>query len=496
LVMEKKHFLAIDLGATSGRSIIGTLENGILNTAELTRFPNRILEIHGKYYWNIYSLFEQLRDSLSECSKRGIKIESLGIDSWGVDFVMLTSDDKILSLPRAYRDPYTHEIPKEFFNRVLSKDELYNTTGIQVMDFNTIYQLYAMQRAGDRTLKAAHHLLFIPDALNFLLTGNKTTEYTVASTSQLLNVYSRTFDQNLLEKIGLNEDVFPKIVQPAEVIGQLTNSLAEETGLGKIPVVAVAGHDTASAIAALPVEDQEYAYISSGTWSLLGIEVNDPIINSKAAMLNFTNEGGVNNTIRFLKNITGLWLLECCLKEWAREGREYSYKDIVNMISSKSFHCFIDPDDPSFSYPKSMTQSIKTYCREHGFEIPQGDGEIVRCIFESLAMKYKYVIDRLNEFAPNSIKRLHIIGGGANNSMLNQFASNSTGLEVIAGPAEATSIGNIILQAIAVGELKDLADARRVIKNSIEVKSYYPSNVEAWQNAYKVFMQKCMNKIK
>jgi len=491
--MSKTHFLAIDLGASSGRSLLGTLGDSLLETKELTRFPNQIVELHGRYYWNLLSLYENIKTSLFECAKRGIHIESIGIDTWGVDFALFTQEGALLGMPRAYRDPFTNGMPREFFNEVLPQEALYKSTGIQVMNFNTLFQLYALRKSGDIALTAAKQILFIPDALSYMLTGEKVTEYTIASTSQILNPFTKSMDTELIQKIGLNPSLFPGMVQPGHVIGRLTDSVAEETGVGKVPVVAVAGHDTASAIAAVPVIDQEYVYLSSGTWSLMGIEVNEPIITSKSQELNFTNEGGVFNTIRFLKNITGLWLLECCRKEWSREGRDYSYQAIVQMIDSKTFHYFVDPDDPAFSNPKSMTQSIKKYCMNHGFEVPGTDAEIVRCIFESLAMKYRLTMERLKEFAPKKINRIHIIGGGANNDLLNQFTANSTGMEVIAGPKEATAIGNIIMQAIAMGKLKSLEEARKLISRSVELQTFAPVHSQDWQQAYNVFLQKCMN---
>lgn len=491
--MKKKHFLAIDLGATSGRSLLGTLENGLLETKEITRFPNQIVELHGRYYWNILSLYEHIKTSLFECAKRGIQIESIGIDTWGVDFVSIGPEGALLGMPRAYRDPYTNGVPEEFFNEVMPKEVLYGKTGIQVMNFNTLYQLYALKKSEDSALSAARNLLFFPDSLSYMLTGEKVTEYTIASTSQFLNPFTKSIDSELLRSAGINPALFPDMVKPGHIIGRLTDTVAEETGVGKVPVVAVAGHDTASAIAAVPVIDQCYAYLSSGTWSLMGIEVSEPIINSRSQELNFTNEGGVFNTIRFLKNITGLWLLECCRKEWSREGRNYSYQAIVQMIDSKTFHFFVDPDDPAFANPRSMTQAIKKYCSDHGFDVPASDAEVVRCIFESLAMKYRYTIEKLKDFAPDRIDRIHVIGGGANNDLLNQFTANSTGLDVIAGPSEATAIGNILIQAIAMGELKNLGEARNVVSRSVELKTYKPDLSEEWDNAYKVFLSKCLN---
>lgn len=490
--MEKTHFLAFDLGATSGRSILGTLHCGRLEMKELTRFPNQIIEVHGKFYWNIFSIYEHLKAGLIACMREGVKPESIGIDTWGVDFALVASDGTILGMPRAYRDPFTNGVSEKYFQKVLSRKKVYDITGIQVMNFNTLYQLYALKCSGDEALKAASKLLFMPDALSYILTGKMVTEYTIASTSQILNPKTKKIEKELLEKFGLSDSLFADIVMPGHVIGTLTDNLAEESGLGKIPVVAVAGHDTASAIAAIPEVDEQFAYLSSGTWSLIGIEVKDPIINERSFELNYTNEGGIEGTTRFLKNITGMWLLECCRKEWAKQGREYSYSAIAQMMDSKTFHYFVDPDDPTFAAPKSMTSAIREYCSNHGFEVPQTDAEFVRCIFESLAMKYRFAMERLKEFAPHPIKRLHIIGGGALNDLLNQFTANAIGMEVIAGPSEATAVGNILIQAKAMGKVNSIHEMRKIVSNSVEIKKYQPENTKTWDKAYCVFIKKCI----
>lgn len=490
--MAKTHFLAFDLGATSGRSILGTLHCGKLELKELTRFSTQFVEVKGKFYWNVLSIYEHIRNGLCACFREGFTPSSVGIDTWGVDFVMVAPDGNILGMPRAYRDPFTGGVPEIFFQNVLGRKEVYDITGIQVMNFNTLFQLYALRDSCDAALNAAGKLLFMPDALSYMLTGNMVTEYTVASTSQLVNPHTKKMDKRLLEKVGLDSSNFADIVMPGHIIGSLNNALAEETGVGKIPVVAVAGHDTASAVAAVPVLDEQFAYLSSGTWSLMGIEVNEPIINERSYELNYTNEGGIEGTTRFLKNITGMWLLECCRKEWEKQGREYSYTAIVQMIDSKSFNYFVDPDDPSFAAPKSMTNAIQEYCRKHGFDVPQTDAEFVRCIFESLAMKYRFVMDRLKEFAPYPINRLHIIGGGAQNDMLNQFTSNALGMEVIAGPSEATAIGNILIQAKALGKIHSTTEMRKIVAQSVVLKKYLPQDTIEWQNAFEVFVKKCI----
>lgn len=491
--MKEISFLAFDLGATSGRSILGTLRDGKLHMKELTRFPNQILELGGHCYWNIFSLYEHLRAGLFACAKEGVEVSSIGIDTWGVDFAFLGEDGQILGMPYAYRDPHTEGVPEQYFNKVMPRQEVYALTGIQVMNFNSLYQLYAMQRDHSSPLKAATQALFMPDALSYMLTGEKVTEYTIASTSQILNPRTKKMEGELLEKMGVKADLFGPIVMPGVVIGTLTDALAAETGLGKIPVVAVAGHDTASAVAAIPAANENFAYLSSGTWSLMGIEVKDAVITEETAALNITNEGGVEGTTRLLKNITGMWILEQCIKEWKREGVEYSYPEIVKMATqAQPFRSFIDPDDASFANPKSMVQSIGAFCERTKQPIPTTHPELIRCIFESLALKYKDVLEKFRSLAPFPIEKLHIIGGGSRNQLLNQLTANATGLTVVAGPAEATAIGNIMLQARAAGCVGSLQEMRDLIASAIETTVVEPQDVKSWQEA----AQRCQKLLK
>ena len=323
--MNSKSFLAFDLGATSGRSILGTIDNNRLQIKELTRFPNQMLQIGSHFHWNIYSLFEHLKEGLTAAKNECVEISSIGIDTWGVDFALIAKDGSILGAPYAYRDPHTEGAPDKYF-KIVPRETVYDLTGIQVMNFNSLYQLFALKQADNSLLEATTEILFIPDALAYMLTGNKVVEYTIASTSQLLNPRTKKFESLLLEKAGVSPSLLGEVVMPGHVVGTLRDDLAEESELGKIPVVAVAGHDTGSAVAAVPAENERFAYLSSGTWSLMGIEVKDPIINEETFALNFTNEGGVEGTTRFLKNITGMWLLEQCLKEWKKEGITYAYE--------------------------------------------------------------------------------------------------------------------------------------------------------------------------
>lgn len=489
--MGKTHFIAFDLGATSGRCILGSLSEQGLELKELSRFPNRILHIGDRFFWNIFSLYEHILDGLKASSKENVHITSIGIDTWGVDIAFIGRDGDIIGLPRSYRDPYTENIPEDFFSRVMPEDRLYGATGIQIMDFNTLFQLYAMKQEKSPALEAAERILFMPDVLSYMLTGQKVTEYTIASTSGFVNPYTKEIDRDILEKAGIAPELFGEITMPGKSIGILKDEIAAECGLEKgISVIAVAGHDTGSAVAAVPATDKGFAYLSSGTWSLMGIETCRPVINEETYRLNITNEGGVDGTIRLLKNITGMWILENCMKEWEREGRRWSYSQIMEMAGkTPSFRSLIDPDDRCFATPGNMTAAIREYCGNTSQPIPETDAEIVCCIFESLALKYKDVLSRLRKFSDNEITALHIIGGGSRNDVLNQYTADATGKKVIAGPSEATAIGNIMMQARAAGLCGSLAEMRRLTAESIRTRTFLPSRTEIWDKAYRQFTE-------
>ena len=486
--MQKHIFLAFDLGATSGRSILGTLADGKIEIKELTRFPNGIIELHGKYYWNLTGLYLALKEGLVACRKEGVVPTSIGIDTWGVDVVPIGEDGSILSMPRAYRDPYTTGMPERFFEKK-SREEVYQKTGIQIMNFNTLYQIFASIETGYVPIIQAKELLFMPDALAYMLTGKRVCEYTIASTSQILNPRTKKFENELLEAAGVDVSMFHQPVMPGTVVGPLTDALAKETGIGKIQVVSVAGHDTASAVAAVPALDEKFAYLSSGTWSLMGIETKEPIITPETYELNYTNEGGVEGTTRFLKNICGMWILEQCRKEWISMGKNYSYPEIVQMaMSAEPFQAFIQPDDVSFANPSSMLEAIHAFCERTKQTHLEEDAQIIRCIFESLALRYRQVLGDLDRIASFPIERLHIIGGGSKNALLNQFTANAINRKVIAGPSEATAIGNVMIQAMGAGIVSSLKEMRSIIHASIETKKYFPESVQEWENAYQKFI--------
>ena len=470
------NFLAFDLGATSGRAILGTVENGKLSSEEVYRFPNAVKEDDGKYFWDIYSLFDHFKAALKKVAGMGVKIASIGIDTWGVDFGCVGPDGTILGLPRAYRDPYTDGIPEEVF-KIIPKEELYKVTGTQIMNFNTIFQIYAQHKDPESPIHNAAEILLMPDLLAYMLTGERVCEYTDASTSGIIDPRTRDFDRTLLERLGVDSKILRPIVQPGTKVGVLKQEICNETGMDAVPVIAVAGHDTASAIAAVPAADEHFAYLSSGTWSLMGIESPVPIIDDKSYEYNVTNEGGIEGTTRFLKNITGMWLLEQSRKTWAAEGREYNYAQIEAMgREAIDFPSVIDPDDPRFAAPKDMDAEIKAALAESGQQVPVNDAEMISCIYHSLTKKYKDVIAMLQSFASFTIDKLHVIGGGSANKLVSQLTADTLGIPVIAGPVEGTAIGNIMMQAKVAGLVKDRWEMRRIIGNSIETKTYIPNN--------------------
>ena len=487
--MRNSYFLAIDLGATSGRSIIGSIEDGLPSMQELTRFPNHIIEANGHCYWDIEALYGEILRALKECAARRINLNSIGIDTWGVDVGFIGKDGQLLGQPYCYRDPHTEGAPERFFEQI-SREKVYEWTGIQVMNFNTLYQLDTLRRTGSSALQAADKILFMPDLLAYMLTGQAVTEYTILSTSQLFNPLTKQLQPELLEALSLTDNHFAPIVYPGHVIGTLKPEICEATGIAPLPVIAVAGHDTASAVAAVPADTEKFAYLSSGTWSLMGIETPAPIIDKRSAQLNFTNEGGVDGSIRFLKNICGMWLLENLRREWAMQGNEYSYPALAGLaMQAAPFRSLINPDDPCFANPPSMCCAINKYLRHTHQPQCENEAEFVRCVFESLALRYRYVLDKLRTTSPHPIEVLHVIGGGSRNKLLNQFTASATGLPVLAGPAEATAVGNLLLQARTAGVLKTLAEMRHLIRNSTTLERFEPQDAAFWEQGYERYIK-------
>lgn len=486
--MKENHFLAFDLGASSGRAILGTLDNGKLKLTEVHRFENQMQYINGHFFWNIFSLFNELKIGLRKCiQEHGIQPASIGVDTWGVDFVHLNKEGMIVSLPFAYRDSRTDTSMDDLFE-IVPKDEVYLQTGIQLMQFNSLFQLFSMVKDQSSLLEITDKILFMPDALNYLFSGSAVTEFTIASTSQMLVPGKTEWQKGLLEKVGIPVSALTEIVDPGTRIGKITPEVASETGSAQIPVIAVAGHDTASAIASVPASDKNYAYISSGTWSLMGIESPVPLVSEKTMEMNYTNEGGVDGTTRFLKNIMGMWLIQECRRTWLQE-KNYSWDEMVQLAkSSEPFKFLINPDDSTFLNPGDMPKAIVAFCENSGQGTPQSHAEIIRCVYDSLALKYRFTLEQIRTVSDQLIEKIHIIGGGANNKFLNQLTADATKLKVIAGPTEATATGNILVQAKAMGTLQSLDEMREVVRASFEVEEFVPNPDLDWDVAYKKYL--------
>ncbi|MDP4152279.1 MAG: rhamnulokinase family protein [Bacillota bacterium] len=480
-----KKMLAFDLGASSGRAMLGTLENGKIKIEEIHRFSNDPVMIGGTLHWDILRLFFEIKQGISKAVALGGGFDSIGIDTWGVDFGLLDKEGRLLQNPVHYRDARTEGVPEKVYEKV-SKDELFSRTGIQFMRINTLYQLYYLAHSGG--LEGVDKLLFIPDLLAYFLTGEQHAEYTVASTSNLLNPHTRDWDQTLLEKLGIPSGIFPSIIEPGSTYGMLSKGICEELGCKPVPVVAVGEHDTASAVAAVPSKVKHFAYISSGTWSLLGTELDKPVVSDDAARANFTNEGGYNNKIRFIKNIMGLWLIQESRRQWQREGQTVSFNDLEReALDTEPFESFIDPDAPLFEAPGNMPERIRKFCRETGQPVPESRGAVMRCIYQSLAMKYKYAFETMKSLTGYDFEILHIVGGGIKDTFLCKMAAGACGVMVNAGPAEATVIGNIAVQLIAAGELADLKDARKAVRAAVDIQQFAPHQSDEWEMHYPKF---------
>ncbi|NQU87572.1 MAG: rhamnulokinase [Mariniphaga sp.] len=485
--MSKYYLLAFDIGASSGRAILGTLSSGKLELQEVHRFENRMQKIHGSYYWNIFCLFDELKTGLKKCiSEFGIQPDSVGIDTWGVDYTLLNKEGEIIGLPFAYRDHRTDNSMKEFF-KLLPEKETYMLSGIQFLQFNTLFQLFSAYKSKSSQTKTAKNLLFTPDTLSYLFTGIKKNEYTIASTSQMLKPGKPEWEKKLIKAAGIPKKLVCNFIQPGNVLGNITDDICAEVGSKPIPVVAVASHDTASAVVSVPATDNDWVFISSGTWSIMGIESSLPIVNDQTLKMNFTNEGGVEGTTRFLKNIMGMWLIQECKRIWDQE-KKHEWSEIVEMSKTvKPFKSLIDPDDQSFLNPGNMPDAVKSYCEKTNQLVPETKGEIARCIYVSLVLKYKFTLNQIEIITGKKIEKIHIIGGGAHNKELNQMTSNAIMVPVFAGPTEATSIGNIMYQAKGLGLMGSLKEIREIVKKSFKVVEYQPNPDAEWENTYKRF---------
>lgn len=480
--------MALDLGAESGRGIIGSLEDGKLRLDVVHRFPNVPVKVRGSLFWNALGLFEQIEQAIGRAGKR-YELSGIAIDTWGVDFGLLGGDDTLLGNPLHYRDQRTEGVMERVFE-IVSAEEIFERTGIQFMRINSLYQLYSMKLSNSPLLGIAASMMLMPNLLTFWLSGVKCAEFTNATTTQCYDPRAGDWAWPIIEKLGLPKLLFPEVIQPGTILGPILPEVAEYTGINRVPIIATASHDTASAVAAVPSSDSDSAYISSGTWSLMGVETNEPIINDSARKYNFTNEGGVCGSYRFLKNIMGLWLVQEMKRTWAKEGSDISYSQLSEMAASaQPFKCIIDPDHPSFLAPGDMPARICEFCRSTGQTAPKSRGEFVRTALEGLALRYRAVLENLEKLTDRTIKTIHIVGGGSQNRLLCQFAADATGREVIAGPVEATAAGNILVQAMAGGEVSSLQQAREIVRRSFNLNHYQPKETEQWDEAYQQFTE-------
>ncbi len=483
-----KKFLAFDLGAESGRGVVGLFDGSQLELEVINRFSNGAVRLPDSLHWDVLALHDSMLETLRLAAAVYGSIDAVGVDTWGVDFALLGRGGVLLGNPRHYRDPHTENIMEEAFQRVPRQD-IFQRTGIQFMRFNTLFQLLAMQRDRSPLLDVAETLLFMPDLFHYFFTGIKVNEFTNASTSQMLDPRTRGWAYELIQAFGLPAKLLGSLVQPGTVLGPLRATIGSETGINAAPVIAPATHDTASAIAAVPASATSWAYISSGTWSLMGVELAQPLVNDAALEANFTNEGGVGGTTRFLKNIMGLWLVQECRRAWERAGTKYNYDELTRQAeAAPPFASLVNPNDESFILPANMPAALADFCRRTGQPAPEGPGGTVRCALESLALCYRWVLDKLEALTGRRAEVIHIVGGGSQNALLNQFTADACDRPVLAGPVEATAIGNVLVQALGLGVLGSLADAREVVRRSFEVRTFTPRQPDAWRVAYERFL--------
>jgi len=486
------YVLAFDLGASSGRAMLGRIHEGKIELEELHRFSNDPVQINQRLYWDILRLFHEIKQSLLKAKHRGIKLDSIAIDSWAVDFGLLDEAGELLANPFHYRDLQNNDVFEEVVAK-LGAERIYERTGIQLLSFNSLYQLVAMKKQNHSALKEAKQLLMIPSLLRYFLTGQKFNEFTNATTTQLYNPLADNWDNHLLEQIGLDPSIFAEVVQPGTVVGKLQPSLCEELGIDSVPVIATAEHDTASAVAAVPAQSENFAYLSSGTWSLMGTVIDQPNLTEQARHHNFTNEGGVDHTFRFLKNIMGLWIIQQCKLAWEKQGENHSFAELVEMAAvAQPFTTFIDVDDDLFLGVGNMPAQIDLYCKRTGQTPPVSIGNYARSIFEGLAFKYRYTLETMEQLTGDDYAGLHIVGGGIQNRLLCQWTANAIGRPVWAGPIEGSAIGNMLVQWISSGQLQNISQARQLVHQSFGVETYEPVQSEIWDEAYTKFQQKIL----
>lgn len=484
---DNLNFLALDLGAESGRGIIGSLGGGKLGLEVVHRFPTGATRVGSSLYLDALRLFDEMKRCLKTAAKTEGGLAGVGIDTWGVDYALLGRGDVLLGNPHLYRDPRTDGIMEEAFKRAPA-EEIYRHTGAQLMQINTLYQLFSMVVTQSPILEAAETILLLPNLFSFWLSGIKVAEFTHASTSQCYSPSTRDWAWEVLKKLDIPTKIFPEIVQPGTMLGPLLPEVAEETGAQNVPVILAASHDTASAIVAVPTTTENYMFISSGTWSVTGMETSEPVVVDSARAGNFANEGCFGGHLRLVKNIMGLWLVQESRRTWAGEGEELSYDEITRLAAgAQPFKCLIDPDDASFLPPGDMPGRVREFCRKTGQPIPETKGEVIRTILESLALRYRWTADRLEQLTGRSIDVIHIVGGGGQNKLLCQFTADASRRPVIAGPVEATAAGNVLVQAIAVGKIGSLAEARQIVRDSFDLDRFEPGDAAKWEDAYDRF---------
>ena len=484
-------FIGIDLGASGGRVLLGRWDGNGFKLEELHRFLNGPVSVLGHLYWDVLYLWAEIKTGLARYSSLyGEPLAGMGVDTWGVDFALIDEQGRLLGNPCHYRDPRTEGMAQLAFQRMPRK-EIFQRTGIQFMQINTVFQLLSMVEEKSSRLSSAEMFLMIPDLFHYWLSGCKVTEYTNASTTQMLSGKGRSWDRELITRLGIPSDILPPITPPGTVMGNIRSDVAAEVGFSHpVSIIAPATHDTASAVAAIPNLDRNSAYISSGTWSLMGVELNEPLINEKSLSLNFTNEGGVEGTFRLLKNIAGLWPLQECKRIWQNEGNDPGWEQLLALAEqADAFQSLIDLDSPEFLSPENMPRSIRNYCKQTGQPEPSDAGAMVLCILESLALKYRWGLEALESLVGRRLDTIHIVGGGSRNDLLCQFCSNACDRHVIAGPAEATALGNIMVQAISTGFLPNITSGREAIAASIRQRHFEPRSVSEWQDAYSRFFQ-------
>ncbi len=483
-----KRVLAFDFGASSGRAIIGTFDGKKISLEEVHRFSNDPVMLGGTFYWDVLRLFHEIKQGILKAKQAG-GFDSIGIDTWGVDFGLLDKDGRLLENPVHYRDKRNNGMIEKS-GEFISKDRLYELTGIQFMEFNTAFQLLSLKLDRPELLERADTMLFMPDLLSYFLTGNKVSEYSIATTSQLVDIHTRTWSKEVIDALGLPEKIFENIVKTGTVVGKLSPEICEELGVEPVDVIAAAGHDTQSAVTAVPSLSEDFAFISCGTWSLFGTETDSPIVNEKSRAFNVTNEGGYDYSTAFLKNICGLWLIQESRRQWIREGKEYSYADLEKLaLASEPFKCFIDPDAPDFVAPGDLPSRVKAFCERTGQYVPQTVGEVVRCIYESLALKYKFVFSGLKDCTGKEYGHINVVGGGTKDGLLCQMTASACGVPVYAGPIEATVLGNIAIQLMSTGEIGDIYEARRIIAEGENLKNFTPADPEKWNAAYEKYVR-------